>query len=137
MKSKWFLLATLCVTGAAIGIAQSPKSTPDTKAPANAEVSLPNAADARAADEAAIRAAGKAFMEAYKARDAKKLAALWSPEAIYIDPATGEEIVGREAIEKVFEEAFADKQDVKIEQSMSTRSTLFRPMLPLSAAWLM
>ena len=47
MKSKWFLLATLCVTGAAIGIAQSPKSTPDTKAPANAEVPNANAADAR------------------------------------------------------------------------------------------
>ena len=120
MKSKWFLLATLCVTGAAIGIAQSPKSTPDTKAPANAEVPNANAADARAADEAAIRAAGKAFMDAYQARDAKKLAALWSPEAIYTDPATGEETVGREAIQKVFEEAFADKQDVKLSIDVSS-----------------
>jgi uncharacterized protein (TIGR02246 family) len=114
MKLKWFLLAILCATGAAIGVAQSPKSTPDAKTLANADVPSPNAADARAADEAAIRAAGKAFMDAYQARDAKKLAALWSPEAVYTDPATGEETVGREAIEKVFEEAFADKQDVKL-----------------------
>ena len=73
-----------------------------------------------AADEAAIRAAGKAFMDAYQARDAKKLAALWSPEAIYTDPATGEETVGREAIQKVFEEAFADKQDVKLSVDVSS-----------------
>jgi uncharacterized protein (TIGR02246 family) len=114
MKFKWFLLAILCATGAAIGIAQSPNSRPAAKASANAEAPKPATADARAADEAAIRAAGKAFMDAYQARDAKKLAALWSPEAVYTDPATGEETVGRDAIEKVFEDAFADKQDVKL-----------------------
>lgn len=65
-------------------------------------------------DEAAIRASGAAFLEAYNARDAKKLAALWSPEAVYVDPLTGEETVGRDAIEKVFGEAFADNQDVKL-----------------------
>lgn len=71
-------------------------------------------ADARSADEAAIRAAGAAFIEAYNAGDAKKLAALWSPEAIYVDPLTGEETVGRAAIEQVFTDAFADKQDAKL-----------------------
>ena len=30
------------------------------------------------------------------------------------DPATGEQIVGREAIQKEFEEAFSDKKDVKL-----------------------
>ena len=45
-----------------------------------------NAADTRAADEEAIRAAGKAFVEAYNARDAKKLASLYTPEAVYLDP---------------------------------------------------
>src|SRR5437660_9210658 len=65
-------------------------------------------------DEAAVRSAGAAFLEAYHARDAKKLAALWTPEATYSDPATGEEIVGRGAIEDMFAEAFADKKDVKL-----------------------
>jgi uncharacterized protein (TIGR02246 family) len=65
-------------------------------------------------DEAAIRATGASFLEAYNARDAKKLAALWSPEAVYVDPLTGEETVGRDAIEKVFADAFADNQDVKL-----------------------
>jgi uncharacterized protein (TIGR02246 family) len=71
-------------------------------------------ADTRADDEAAIRASGVALLQAYNARDAKKLASFWSPEAVYVDPATGEEIVGREAIEKEFEEAFSDKKDAKL-----------------------
>ncbi|HEY2761249.1 MAG TPA: SgcJ/EcaC family oxidoreductase [Pirellulales bacterium] len=71
-------------------------------------------ADARTADEAAIRASGAAFIEAYNARDAKKLAELWTPEAVYIDPLTGEQSVGREEIEKAFTDAFADKQDTKL-----------------------
>jgi ketosteroid isomerase-like protein len=65
-------------------------------------------------DEAAVRAAGAAFLEAYNARDAKKLAALWSPEAVYVDPADGDEVVGRAAIEEMFAAAFADKKDIKL-----------------------
>ena len=70
----------------------------------------PNSSD----NEAAVRASGAEFVDAYNARDAKKLAALWSPEAIYSDPLTGEEIVGRSAIEKTFADAFADKKDIKL-----------------------
>jgi uncharacterized protein (TIGR02246 family) len=65
-------------------------------------------------DEASVRAAGAAFLEAYNARDAKKLAALWSPEAIYVDPADGDEVVGRAAIEEMFATAFADRKDIKL-----------------------
>jgi uncharacterized protein (TIGR02246 family) len=70
----------------------------------------PNSSD----DEAAVRAAEAEFVEDYNGRDAKKLAELWSPEAIYSDPLTGEEIVGRSAIEQTFADAFADKQDIKL-----------------------
>jgi uncharacterized protein (TIGR02246 family) len=84
---------------------KAPTAKPPAEAPAGAQ--QPN-------DEAAVRAAGAAFLEAYNARDAKKLAALWSPEAIYSDPATGERIVGRGAIEDTFADAFADKKDVKL-----------------------
>lgn len=65
-------------------------------------------------DVAAIRAAGAVFLEAYNARDAKKLAALWSVDAVYTDPLTGEETVGRAAIEQVFAEAFADGRDFRL-----------------------
>jgi uncharacterized protein (TIGR02246 family) len=72
------------------------------------------AAEDAPADEAAIRASGSAFVAAYNARDAKRLAALWSPEAIYMDPSTGDETVGRAAIEEQFANAFADAGDAKL-----------------------
>jgi uncharacterized protein (TIGR02246 family) len=64
--------------------------------------------DTSAADEAAIRANGAAFVAAYNAGDAKQMAALWSPEAIYMDRLTGEATVGRAAIEEQFASAFAE-----------------------------
>ena len=45
-------------------------------------------------------------MAAYNAHDAAKLAALWSESAVYVLPDTGESIVGREAIQKMFGEMF-------------------------------
>jgi uncharacterized protein (TIGR02246 family) len=69
----------------------------------------------QAQDEAAIRKSDEAYVEAYNNRDAKALAALWSPEAVYIDPETGNECVGREEIEKEFAHTFADLKDAKLE----------------------
>jgi uncharacterized protein (TIGR02246 family) len=94
-------------------------NAPAVRAPANqpAAVNPPRdvpAGPQQANDEAAVRAASEAFLNAYNARDAKKLAALWSPEAIYTDPATGEETVGREAIEDMYADAFSDKKDIKL-----------------------
>ncbi len=70
--------------------------------------------DAASPDEAAVRASGKAFLEAYNAGDAAALAALWSPQAVYMDPATGEATVGRDAIEEQFAAAFADKSGARL-----------------------
>jgi uncharacterized protein (TIGR02246 family) len=69
----------------------------------------------QSADEAAIRKNDEAYVEAYNKRDAKALAALWSPEAVYIDPETGNQFVGREEIEKEFAETFAGLKDAKLE----------------------
>ena len=66
-------------------------------------------------DEAAIRKNDQSYVEAYNKHDAKALAALWSSEAIYIDPDTGDEVVGRDAIEKVFAATFANLKDAKFE----------------------
>ena len=70
-------------------------------------------------DEAAIRRSDDAYVEAYNKQDAKALAALWSPEAVYVDPETGEEAVGREEIEKEFVDTFADNKDAKLEIKVS------------------
>jgi uncharacterized protein (TIGR02246 family) len=69
----------------------------------------------QAEDEAAIRKSDAAYVEAYNKKDAKALSVLWSPEAVYVDPETGDEAVGREEIEKEFSDTFAGVKDVKLE----------------------
>jgi uncharacterized protein (TIGR02246 family) len=69
----------------------------------------------QAEDEALIRRNAEAYVAAYNNRDAKALAAMWSPEAVYSDPSTGESAVGREAIEKVFAGTLADLGDARLE----------------------
>lgn len=69
----------------------------------------------QAEDEAAIRKNAEAYVEAYNKHDAKALAAMWSPDAVYMAPSTGEAAVGQEEIEKVFAETLADLKDAKLE----------------------
>jgi uncharacterized protein (TIGR02246 family) len=69
----------------------------------------------QAEDEAAIRKNDAAYVDAYNKHDAKALAALWSPEAEYTDPDTGDELVGRDEIEKEFADTFASLKDAKLE----------------------
>jgi len=73
----------------------------------------------QAEDEASIRKADDAYVEAYNKRDAKALAAMWSPEAVYVDPETGDEAIGREEIEKEFADTFAGITDAKLEVTVN------------------
>jgi len=73
----------------------------------------------QAEEEAAIRRSDDAYIEAYNKQDAKAVAALWSPEAVYVDPETGEESIGREEIEREFSETFAGLQDAKLEMDVA------------------
>ncbi|MEX2168965.1 MAG: SgcJ/EcaC family oxidoreductase [Pirellulales bacterium] len=66
------------------------------------------------ADEAAIRASVEKYVESYNRRDSKSMAAMWSPEAVYTNPQTGEGIVGQEAIAKQFDYEFAGAEDAKL-----------------------
>jgi uncharacterized protein (TIGR02246 family) len=74
----------------------------------------------QADDEDAIRKNAEAYVEAYNKHDAKALAALWSPDAVYLDPSTGEAAVGRDEIEKVFAATLADLIDDKLEVSVES-----------------
>jgi uncharacterized protein (TIGR02246 family) len=69
----------------------------------------------QADDEAAIRKNAEAYVEAYNKQDAKAVAGMWSPDAVYIDPNTGVEAVGREEIEREFSETFSQVQDARLE----------------------
>lgn len=67
------------------------------------------------ADEAAIRAAGQEYLKAFKARDAKALAEMWSPEAVYVNRLTGEQSIGREAIAAELTEIFKEVKSLSME----------------------
>jgi uncharacterized protein (TIGR02246 family) len=69
----------------------------------------------QAEDEAAIRKNAASYVAAYNNRDAKALALMWSPDAVYMDPSTGETSIGQEEIEKAFAEAWGDAKDSKLE----------------------
>lgn len=57
-------------------------------------------------DEAAIRKAIDSYVAAFNKADAQALAAHFSEQGSYVDPATGEKVVGREAIAKTFASIF-------------------------------
>jgi uncharacterized protein (TIGR02246 family) len=67
------------------------------------------------ADEAAIRKADAVYLEAFNRHDAKALAATWSPEAVYLNHATGAEVIGRTAIAEQFAALFKDQPELKLE----------------------
>jgi uncharacterized protein (TIGR02246 family) len=66
------------------------------------------------ADEAAIRTNADKYVEAYNRRDSRTMAAMWSPDAVYLDPTSGEEFVGRDNIAKHFDYIFAGSEDAQL-----------------------
>lgn len=66
------------------------------------------------ADEAAIRANCDKYVEAYNRRDSQGMAGMWSADAVYMDPSSGEQIVGRENIAKYFDDVFAGMEDARL-----------------------
>lgn len=95
-----------------------PKAVP--KAPAKVEATVPKAparpaAPAAAspshdADDKAIRQLAEEYTKAYNAHDSKALADLFTTEAQIVDE-SGDSIQGREAIEDVYAELFAEYPD--------------------------
>ena len=72
-------------------------------------------ADGPSADEAAIRKAVESYVEAFNRRDAKALAAHWSPDGVYTSRVSGEQIVGRQSLEAEFAAQFEDFEDARVE----------------------
>src|SRR5262245_53131214 len=77
------------------------------------------AGPARPEDEKAIRAAGAAFAKAFQAGDAKAVAALFTPEADYVDE-DGQMFRGRAAIEKEFATAFLKQKGMTLESTVDS-----------------
>jgi len=74
----------------------------------------------QAADEAAIRKAAASYVEAFNKRDAQALAAHWSPDAVYLNRSTGEQVTGRAAIGEQFTSSFKEKPDLKMEVNVAS-----------------
>ena len=74
----------------------------------------------QAADETAIRANAAKYVEAYNRRDSRTMASMWSPDAVYTDSTTGEGVVGREAIAKQLDHAFAGAEDAKLKVNIDS-----------------
>ena len=66
-------------------------------------------------DRAAIEESIQSYVDAFNARDAKALAAHWSPEGVYIRRVDGNQIRGRDKLEEEFAAQFADHQGARIE----------------------
>jgi len=66
------------------------------------------------ADEAAIRSLAETYCTAFDRRDAKSLAELWSPDAVYNSPISGKPVRGRAAIEADFAGMFRAEGDARL-----------------------
>ena len=69
----------------------------------------------------------EAYVAAFNQGDAKALAAMWSPEAVYTNPISGEQVVGREAIEKQFAGIFADAKGAQARRRRRDPSEFVSP----------
>lgn len=72
------------------------------------------------ADEAAIRQAAATYVEAFNKHDAAAVAEQWSPDAVYLNRSTGEEVVGRPAIAEQFATLFKDQPEAKLEVTVTS-----------------
>lgn len=71
------------------------------------------------ADEQAIYQAEEAFVKAYGEGDAKAIAALFTPDAEYVNE-SGNVFQGREAIEETMAEFFAENPDCQLEMTIDS-----------------
>lgn len=74
-------------------------------------------------DQAAIRKMVESYQQAFNKGDAKAIAELWSPSAVYTNRVTGETVKGRAAIGEQFTSLFAKSKDLKID--LATESIQF------------
>jgi uncharacterized protein (TIGR02246 family) len=94
-----------------------------TAAVAGASASAAWAADSpdRAKEEAALSKRAEAFVEAFHKGDAKAVAAFWTTDGDYVTE-SGQQLKGREAIEKAFKELFTQHKGLKVRiDSLSLR----------------
>ena len=71
-------------------------------------------------DEAAIRKMVDSYVQAFNSHDAKSLADHWSPDAVYLNRTTGEEVVGRTAIAEQFRALLKEQPKLRVEVNVES-----------------
>jgi uncharacterized protein (TIGR02246 family) len=74
----------------------------------------------QSADEAAIRKMVASYVAAFNRHDAEALAEHWSPDAVYLNRSTGEEVVGRTAIAEQFRSLLTEQPELKVEVNVES-----------------
>ncbi len=67
------------------------------------------------AAQAEVQQTVESYTAAFNSRDAGKLAEHWSPDAVYTNPLTGNQVTGREAIQEEFKSILASMGETKLE----------------------
>ena len=60
------------------------------------------------------------YVEAFNKHDAAALADHWSPDAVYLNRTSGEEVVGRAAIAEQFKALLKEQPELKVEVSVDS-----------------
>jgi uncharacterized protein (TIGR02246 family) len=100
MRRVSILLAILGVTGTSSLFGQQPSG--------------------QSVDEAAIREMVASYVQAFNRHDAEALAEHWSPDAVYLNRTTGEEVVGRTAIAEQFRTLLQEQPELKVEVTVES-----------------
>jgi uncharacterized protein (TIGR02246 family) len=119
MKRQGTVLCSLIVVlGLGLVMAQDPKAsrTPDTQ---GANVAPPETKAGESDELSAIRAVGKSFLDAYRAKDATTIGALFTENAEIVDD-EGEVTQGRAAIVERFAGLFAANEDGTLELAVDS-----------------
>jgi uncharacterized protein (TIGR02246 family) len=73
-----------------------------------------------ASDDVVIRKLGAEYVDAFNKHDANILSEYWSPEAVYTNRLTDEQVIGRAAIAEQFQDLFASAGALKLSVSVDS-----------------
>ncbi|WP_442508586.1 YybH family protein [Novipirellula sp. SH528] len=99
MTTALFAIVTMCA-----GVVAAQKTKP-------VATTSENSSDDRALIEKNVAS----YVAAFNAKDAKALAAHWSPEGVYVDRITGEQMTGRDSIEESYAKSLSVMKDSQLE----------------------
>jgi uncharacterized protein (TIGR02246 family) len=74
----------------------------------------------QSANEADIRKMVDSYVQAFNRHDAKALAEHWSPDAVYLNRTTGEEVLGRPAIAEQFTALLREQPELKLDVTVES-----------------